>query len=128
VEGVLWYFPFENDQESVPLDPHTMGRMLLMSNRGPDGAHTQHNAAVGTLQALTQQRGGGAAGTQMPGWQSQRPAPGGQDPARASAEPDAAEVEAAGQAVLGCRAVVPQLPQAPRTQPVCPVRLWRVQA
>jgi hypothetical protein len=36
VEGVLWYFPFENDRETVPLDPHTLGRMMLTSHR--DGA------------------------------------------------------------------------------------------
>lgn len=36
VEGVLWYFPFENDEETVPLDPHTLGRMTLSSHK--DGA------------------------------------------------------------------------------------------
>lgn len=36
VEGVLWYFPFENDEETVPLDPHTLGRMTLASHKeGP---------------------------------------------------------------------------------------------
>lgn len=65
---MLWYFPYENDQESVPLDPHTMGRMLLMANRGLDGAATQNPAAAGGLRALTQLGGP----TQVAAWQTQR--------------------------------------------------------
>lgn len=68
VEGVLWYFPFENDQETVPLDPHTMGRMLLMANRGLDGAATQNPTAAGGLRALTQLGGP----TQVAALQTQR--------------------------------------------------------
>lgn len=67
MEGVLWYFPYENDQETVPLDPHTMGRMLLMANRGVDGA-TQHPTAAGGLRALTQLGGP----SQVAAWQTQR--------------------------------------------------------
>lgn len=68
VEGVLWYFPYENDQETVPLDPHTMGRMLLMANRGLDGAATQNPAAAGGLRAITQLGGP----TQLAALQTQR--------------------------------------------------------
>jgi hypothetical protein len=63
---VLWYFPYENDQETVPLDPHTMGRMLLMANRGGDGS-TQHPTAAGGLRALTQLGGP----SQVAAWQTQ---------------------------------------------------------
>jgi hypothetical protein len=62
VEGVLWYFPYENDQETVPLDPHTMGRMLLTSHR--DGP-TQ--AAGGGPGVMTQ-----VAPSQLAAWQSQK--------------------------------------------------------
>jgi hypothetical protein len=93
VEGVLWYFPYENDQESVPLDPHTTGRMLLMSNRA-EGGPTQNPAAAA---ALTQ-RGGGVS--QMPAWQSQRlpvgTAAGQEGGSRQPMEMDATELEAAG--------------------------------
>lgn len=68
VEGVLWYFPYENDQETVPLDPHTMGRMLLMANRGVDAGSTQNPAAAGGLRALTQLGGP----TQVAACQTQR--------------------------------------------------------
>jgi hypothetical protein len=68
VEGVLWYFPYENDQETVPLDPHTMGRMLLMANHGVDAGSTQNPAAAGGLRALTQLGGP----TQVAAWQTQR--------------------------------------------------------
>lgn len=63
VEGVLWYFPYENDQETVPLDPHTMGRMLLTSHR--DGAIPQPGG--GGQGPLTQ-----AAPSQLAAWQSQK--------------------------------------------------------
>jgi hypothetical protein len=59
---VLWYFPYENDQETVPLDPHTMGRMLLTSHR--DGP-TQ--AAGGGQGVMTQ-----VAPSQLAAWQSQK--------------------------------------------------------
>jgi hypothetical protein len=62
VEGVLWYFPYENDQETVPLDPHTMGRMLLISHR--DGP-TQ---AAGVGQGVMTQ----VAPSQLAAWQSQK--------------------------------------------------------
>jgi hypothetical protein len=59
---VLWYFPYENDQETVPLDPHTMGRMMLTSHR--DGP-TQ--PAGGGQGALTQ-----VVPSQLAAWQSQK--------------------------------------------------------
>lgn len=52
VEAVLWYFPYENDQETVPLDPRTTNRMMLTSNMAVA------SAAEGP--------GGHASGTQRP--------------------------------------------------------------
>lgn len=96
MEGVLWYFPYENDQETVPLDPHTMGRMLLMANRGLDGAATQNPNAAGGLRALTQLGGP----SQVAAWQTQRhtQAPGGHGRKQAQLEQDASDFEVAGQA------------------------------
>jgi hypothetical protein len=37
VEGVLWYFPYQNDQETVPLDPHTLSRMQLATTNATQG-------------------------------------------------------------------------------------------
>lgn len=42
VEGVLWYFPFENDQETVPIDPYTLGRMRLSSHKDGSSQHPGH--------------------------------------------------------------------------------------
>jgi hypothetical protein len=91
VEGVLWYFPYENDQETVPLDPHTMGRMLLMANRGLDGAATQNPTAAGGLRALTQLGGP----SQVAAWQTQAATGKGMKPGQVM-EQDAYELEAAG--------------------------------
>lgn len=96
VEGVLWYFPYENDQETVPLDPHTMGRMLLMANKGVDGPATQNTAAAGGLRALTQLGGP----TQVAAWQTQRQtqAAGGRSLKQGQvAEQEPPEIEAAGE-------------------------------
>ena len=98
MEGVLWYFPYENDQETVPLDPHTMGRMLLMANRGLDGAATQNPAAAGGLRTLTQLGGP----SQVAAWQTQRQtqAPGGLARKQGlMVEQDTPELEAAGEPV-----------------------------
>eukprot|EP00798_Chlamydomonas_sp_ICE-L_P006652 gene6652-3314_t len=46
IEGVLWYFPYENDSETVPIDPSL-------------GAYRQSGA---NLQGLTQAGGGGEKG------------------------------------------------------------------
>lgn len=62
VEGVLWYFPYENDQETVPLDPHTMGRMLLTSHR--EGPTQPAGAGQGVLTQV--------APSQLAAWQSQK--------------------------------------------------------
>lgn len=95
---MLWYFPYENDQETVPLDPHTMGRMLLMANRGLDGAATQNHNATGGLRALTQLGGP----SQVAAWQTQRhtQALGGQGRKQAQLEQDASDFEVAGQAYM----------------------------
>lgn len=98
VEGVLWYFPYENDQETVPLDPHTMGRMLLMANRGLDGAATQNPTAAGGLRALTQLGGP----SQVAAWQTQAVGGKGLKPGQVM-EQDAYELEAAGRC---CAAVL----------------------
>lgn len=95
MEGVLWYFAYENDQESVPLDPHTMGRMLLMANRGMEGAATQNPAAAGGLRALTQLGGP----SQVAAMQSQRQTQAAGALGRKQGhpmEPEPMEVEAAG--------------------------------
>eukprot|EP00775_Hariotina_reticulata_P002831 gene2831-3124_t len=66
VEGVLWYFPFENDRETVPLDPHTLGRMMLTGHKegatqaaGVHGGFTQIGPSqlAGLSQRATQARG-----------------------------------------------------------------------
>ncbi|GBF97420.1 hypothetical protein Rsub_09586 [Raphidocelis subcapitata] len=71
VEGVLWYFPFENDQETVPMDDATRCRMALTAAAGA-GAASQGvaRAALATLNPTQlagggggTQRGGGAAGS-----------------------------------------------------------------
>ncbi|KAF8056436.1 SMCHD1 [Scenedesmus sp. PABB004] len=74
VEGVLWYFPYENDQETVPLDAHTMGRMLLTANRdGAGGATQTHRGGAGGASAAPHtQLGAPSHQQQLAAWQSQR--------------------------------------------------------
>lgn len=92
---MLWYFPYENDQETVPLDPHTMGRMLLMANRGMDAAGTENPTAAGGLRALTQLGGP----SQVAAWHTQRQtqAAGGKSGKQGQMmEQDASDFQAAG--------------------------------
>ncbi|KAI8466921.1 MAG: hypothetical protein J3K34DRAFT_524164 [Monoraphidium minutum] len=41
VEGVLWYFPFEDDKETVPMDDATNSRMALTAAAGGSNAPSQ---------------------------------------------------------------------------------------
>lgn len=80
----------------MPLDPHTMGRMLLMANKGVDGPATQNPAAAGGLRALTQLGGP----TQVAAWQTQQQtqAAGGRSLKHGqTAEQEPPEIEAAGE-------------------------------
>ena len=62
VEGVLWYFPFEDDRETTPVDPRNMSRMMMSSSRpSPD----KQGAAGGTQLPGAGRAVGGA--TQRPG-------------------------------------------------------------
>ncbi len=50
VEGVLWYFPYENDAETLPLDPSTTGRMMLTSGLAGSDATAATAAAAAASQ------------------------------------------------------------------------------
>lgn len=55
VEGVLWYFPYQNDRETVPLDPAATAARLP-----PDSALTQLGITNATQRAIM--AGGGSVG------------------------------------------------------------------
>jgi hypothetical protein len=61
VEGVLWYFPYENDAETVPVDARAQRRMQLTSTlqqqqqaQGSGGGAAAGAAAAAGAHALTQ--------------------------------------------------------------------------
>jgi hypothetical protein len=70
VEGVLWYFPYENERETLPTDSHTLGRKIAAAagpTQNPAGGHlaTQHPAATAGPRGPTQ-HGARPAATQRP--------------------------------------------------------------
>lgn len=71
VEGMLWYFPYENERETLPTDSHTLGRKIAAAagpTQNPAGGHlaTQHPAAATAGPRGATQHGARPAATQRP--------------------------------------------------------------